>query len=462
MGSQAEEKEIFPRLIKESRTRMGLTQAEFGHLFEPPVSQQTVAGWERGENAPARKYWSKIADLADMELGQFYEYVGTGLNSTASLLEEVVLKIKSLAPRELEVVTQVTEQQWAEFGEVKHKANKQHLNLLKKGTVGWNRWRERNPNIQPELYRVDLRSIGYQNLNGVNLSGADLREAELQQANLTNADLYGADLSGADLRRANLSYANIRSANLSGANLGDSWLVSANLCEANLSRANLRGVSLNEANLRKANLSEADLTLADLRCAMLVETNLEGATLIKCSVYGASIWEPKLNGAKQSEINTSPHGRTTASTENTVYVDNLELAQTLHTISRDCQHYETLKQRFEEVEKAIRSAQELVDKYGEEVPDGSRLYFDLKNKWCQVHQKGNVLEVTAFDARERNLLLLVIDSKIKSYLRPGDLDNLKALVESEAKNKEVAELNLYKIRETSKMGEFLAGETGSA
>jgi len=447
MDSQAKEKEIFPRLIKELRTQRGLTQVEFGQVFEPPVSQQTVAGWERGENTPARKYWTKIAALADMDPGQFYEYVGTGLNSTSSLLEEIVLKIKSLAPKELEVVTRVTEQQWVEFGEVRPKVNKQHLALLKKGTAGWNRWREKNPDIRPELYGVDLSSLNYLNLDGVNLSEADLREAKLRGANLTKADLYGADLSGADLSSANLSRADLGYANLGEANLSDSFLVSANLRWANLSRANLRGANLNEANLREANLSEANLTLADLRWAILVETNLERATLVKCSVYGASVWEPKLNGAKQSDLNTSVHGYTVSSA-NTVYVNNLELVQTLHTISSNPQLYETLKQRFEEQEKAIRSAQELVDNYGEDVPDGSRLYFDLKNRWCQVYQKGNVLEVTAFDARERSLLLLVIDGKIKSYLRPGDLDNLKALVDLEAGKKAASQSQPKKQAQT--------------
>lgn len=434
MDSQAKEKEIFPRLIKELRTQRGLTQVEFGQVFEPPVSQQTVAGWERGENVPARKYWPKIAALADMEIGQFYEYVGTGLNSTASLLEEIVLKIKSLAPKELEVVTRVTDEQWAEFAEVRPKANKQHIALFKKGTAGWNRWREKNPAVRPELYGLDLSNLAIE-LDGVDLSGADLREAQLQHAGLLKANLSGANLSGANLSSANLNGADLEYANLSHANLDSSYLSSANLRWANLSYANLRDANLNEANLRGTNLSDADLTFADLRWAILVETNLERAALVNCSVYGASVWRPKLDEAKQSELNTCVDGNEVISKDSIFTVDNLELAPVLYTIRNNPQLYKTLRQRFQEEEKVIRYAQELVDNYGKDLPNGSRIYFDLNNRWCEVYQEKDLLEVRAFDARERNLLLWVFEGKIKSNLRPGDLDNLKALVDSEAGKK---------------------------
>lgn len=457
MDSQAKGN-LFPRLIKEIRARKSLSQAKFGNLLAPPVTAQSVGQWERGENAPARKYWPKIAALAEMELGQFYEYVETGLTSQSSLLEEIVQKIKSLAPKDLEIVAQLTAEKWAESGEVRPKANKQHLALLRRGTADWNKWREKNPDIRPELYGVDLSGIHDFDLNGVNLSWTDLREAQLQHVKFIKADLEGADLSGANLSGANLEGADLRHANLSHANLNSSHLLSANLRWANLSWAELRDANLNEANFREANLSNADLTFADLRWAILVETNLERATLVQCSVYGASIWHPKLDEAKELELNTSVHGGW-VNNENAVYVDDLELAPILHKIYNTPLLYKTLRQRFEEEKEAIRYAQELVNDYGVDVPDGSRLYFDMKNRWCQVHQTGNSLYITAFDTRKRSLLLKVIDGKIISYLRPGDLDNLKALVESEIGKKEVAEQNVYETGKTAKIREFPVGET---
>ena len=44
--------------------------------------------------------------------------------------------------------------------------NEEHLALLKQGVEIWNRWRDKNPYIEPDLTKTDLRL-------------ADLREANL-------------------------------------------------------------------------------------------------------------------------------------------------------------------------------------------------------------------------------------------------------------------------------------------
>lgn len=77
-------------------------------------------------------------------------------------------------------------------------ANKKHLTTIKKGVKTWNRWREKNLNIQPDL------------------SGADLSRAKLATANLIETDLRGADLSQANLASANLSAANLTGAEIWG------------------------------------------------------------------------------------------------------------------------------------------------------------------------------------------------------------------------------------------------------
>jgi len=52
-----------------------------------------------------------------------------------------------------------------------------------------------------------------------------------------------------------------------------------------------------------------------------------------------------------------------------------------------------------------------------------------------IRQKGNTLKIMALDGRDRELILLVIDGKIQSDFRSGDLDNLKTLVKLEAAKK---------------------------
>ena len=83
-------------------------------------------------------------------------------------------------------------------------ANKAHLDCLKKGAAGWNRWRNENPEIIPDLREADLSETDF--------FGADLRNSELQQANFTqaknlvNAQLGGANLSGATLPEDSLKF----------------------------------------------------------------------------------------------------------------------------------------------------------------------------------------------------------------------------------------------------------------
>lgn len=156
-------------------------------------------------------------------------------------------------------------------------ANERHVKLLRHEVRAWNAWRERSPEIRPDL------------------AGANLAWANLMEANLVGADLSGADLSVIDLEDANLSRANLSGANLNDANLSRADLSGVNLSKANLSRANLSGANLGQANLSRANLqwvnflwvnlSEADLSGADLSGANLNLANLDGA-IMAYTVFG--------------------------------------------------------------------------------------------------------------------------------------------------------------------------------
>jgi hypothetical protein len=158
-------------------------------------------------------------------------------------------------------------------------ANREHLDVLRRGVDVWNAWRAKEPSIVPDL------------------SGADLRKADLVGANLSKADLYGADLYGADLIGAKL--------------IG----------------ANLVGADLIRTDLRKANLSEANLSGARLHWALLIKTSLEGANLSGSIVYGISAWDVTLSeGTKQKGLIITP------SDEPEVTVDDLEVAQFVYLL----------------------------------------------------------------------------------------------------------------------------------
>ncbi len=114
-------------------------------------------------------------------------------------------------------------------------ANKEHLKLIKealqkKDILVWNIWRDKNPNVLPDLSQI-------------NLILPDLREA----------NFWRADLSRAYLRRVNLSYANFWNANLGEAYLSGVDLSGTNLSEANLGRADLRNAKgLEHSQIRSA------------------------------------------------------------------------------------------------------------------------------------------------------------------------------------------------------------------
>jgi hypothetical protein len=88
-------------------------------------------------------------------------------------------------------------------------ANEEHLAILKKGVVIWNKWRKENPGIRPDLRGADLRLS--------DLFRANLRKTYLVGTNLFGANLIGADLRKADLRGADFSEAQFLAAKLAGA-----------------------------------------------------------------------------------------------------------------------------------------------------------------------------------------------------------------------------------------------------
>lgn len=229
--------------------------------------------------------------------------------------------------------------------------NEQHLEILKKGVQAWNEWREKNPEIKPDLNQADLA--------GVNLEGANLGFANLKEAKLISAKLLGANLIGATLDEANLFDAKLSRANLAGASFYETNLKKANLVEVNFSRANLAETNLKRANLTKANfyganlnktdfygatlidanfeeaeLYGSDLTRANLTGAnftgtylintQMVETNVDKTYLIDCNIYGISAWG--LLGKPQVQTNLI----VTPKSEPKITVDNLEVAQFIY------------------------------------------------------------------------------------------------------------------------------------
>lgn len=100
-------------------------------------------------------------------------------------------------------------------------ANKEHLKILKRGIGVWNKWRERNPEINPDLSDVVLSGQAHRNETKkvMGYIGESYIGANFSRTDLSGSDLTYAYLNGADLKHANLEFSNLDSAYLDEADL---------------------------------------------------------------------------------------------------------------------------------------------------------------------------------------------------------------------------------------------------
>ena len=265
-----------------------------------------------------------------------------------------------------------------------------HLKILKQGVGAWNKWREENPQINPDLSEANLKTLSLENANlenanlqAVNLDGAYLDNANLQGANLERARLHRAQLVSANLHGACLWHAHLARAYLQSADLSEACLINADLvrvdlaeahleharlqraelmvtdlswahlteacleeaklrgaycAQARFERANLRGADLRGAYLWEASLQEADLKGADLTGAVLRETEFTNAVLSDCKIYSVAVWDMKGIPREQKSLVISRPG------EPVFTVDNLEVAHFIYMI----RHHEKLREVIRE------------------------------------------------------------------------------------------------------------------
>ena len=136
-------------------------------------------------------------------------------------------------------------------------ANPEHLKILKHGVKVWNRWREENPAIRPDLAIADLENA---DLERANLAHAELAHAHFAHAHLVGARLRGAFMPGADLRSANLRSSDFVASILTNARLEGAKLQHAQLMNASLSDVDLRGADLGQANMLRTTIDGTNLS----------------------------------------------------------------------------------------------------------------------------------------------------------------------------------------------------------
>ena len=106
----------------------------------------------------------------------------------------------------------------------------------------------------------------------------------------------------------------------------DNLRVQPDLTRVDLSGHDLTGVDFRGVGLFKADLSGARLVRANLRQSILIKTDFTGADLTAAWVYGASVWDVRLEGAVQHDLVITEPGSAS------VAIDNLEVAQFVYLL----------------------------------------------------------------------------------------------------------------------------------
>jgi len=218
-------------------------------------------------------------------------------------------------------------------------ANQEHLEVIRCGTIAWNRWRRKHLRVQPDLTEADLHgaklcrllfseairsgesfegtledtenvtsvyleqvdfrkaNLSEANFEGADCNLADFCEAALSDANFHEADLYRANLSKSDLRRACLNHARIQRARFIQANLQDTDLEYSDAREADFEKAKLEGAKLGGVDLYRANFNGANLQEADLGNTDLFRADLSNASLCGADLGFANLKEANLSNA---------------------------------------------------------------------------------------------------------------------------------------------------------------------
>lgn len=160
-------------------------------------------------------------------------------------------------------------------------ANDEHLAILmdaldKNDITIWNKWRDDNPNITPDLREADL--------NGKDLGGANLTSSLLENVEMNQANLQSANLSRVNLINAKATKANFREVKFT-----DSWLGAIDLTSADLTRTDFTDAYLVEANLTRANLRESLLIRTNMERSILDYADFTHAQISDCEIGHVSI-----------------------------------------------------------------------------------------------------------------------------------------------------------------------------
>lgn len=382
---------LLAELIKRVRSTNELTQIAFGQLFQPPVTQSTIARWENGEQMPDKIHFPKIAYFLDLTHDELQQLI----KNTSVDIENLQIEKKIFTP------------------------NKKHLNILKRGVISWNRWREKNPDIIPVLAGIELSHF---DLDKINLDGADLRGIELSNVDSRFSSYRMADMRYAYINQVDFSNSNFSRANLISTKIRYTDFKNTNLFNSNLCKSKLTKIYLNSANLSKANLSKAEISISDLRGANCTKTSFENATIYNSNVFGASFIEAKVDGVELEDVYLSDSD---TNNNNSLPINDLLSAQSIYLQRYNREKFKSILHKFQLEEEIIDLGSTLAYKFGDYCHSED---FDVFNNYQANNQSPPFVE-----ARRTGKYF-----HVKFY---PDFSDIELVLSGKAKSKIILEIN---------------------
>jgi uncharacterized protein YjbI with pentapeptide repeats/DNA-binding XRE family transcriptional regulator len=438
------------KLVKIIRSVNELTQASLGKLFDPPVTQSTIARWENGEQMPDKVHFPKIAYFIDLTLEDLERLV----QNPQTNLTNWEIKKKALSP------------------------NKKHLKVFRRGITAWNKWRNNNPDVIPELTGIELNT---EDLDGINLSKADLRGVKFENVTLNSSVFENANLEGADLKFVSFLSANLSNANFSNANLKYVKFNSSQLIKSSFYKTTLSHISFVFANLNDTNFSNAKIIKSNFNETICNRAVFDNAFICNCSVYGASFWECSFKKTESENISISK-SKIKNESNKLFEIDSIEFAQSIFLQRNNYNMFKNnIISKFHHEEEIISISNILVETYSSFRYDNKTYNFSYnldsnKNKSSYENititkREGDLLvgfRYSDFDVNPepystyKNVIKFILDIKNNIIRSDFELDDIELLenvlkVTKEIQIKRVNELVTIalKILEIQKKSEFI-------
>lgn len=118
-------------------------------------------------------------------------------------------------------------------------ANEEHVAILKQGAEAWNKWRERHPDVRPDLAGASLNRKIFRRFD---FGSAALTGADFSYTQLSRCHLGGAQLDFCDLRDSRIEHSDLTGANLFNTHFADTVFSHVNIGQTVFGRNDLSAI----------------------------------------------------------------------------------------------------------------------------------------------------------------------------------------------------------------------------